>query len=149
MIDLHRISDIGVLMQWRTEVLCDVFDSGPTTDLLAANFAYYHRHITDGTHMAYVATFDGIDAGCGAVCFYDEMPSPDNSTGRCAYLMNIYVRPPYRNKGIATTLVKRLIEESRQRECGKIYLETTEMGKPIYKALGFNYMKGFMKYEER
>lgn len=147
MIKLRQITDIGLLIQWRIEVLHCVFGSQPTTELLAANCEYYKRHIADGTHIAYIASHEGVDAGCGAACYYDEMPSPDNPTGRCAYLMNIYVRLPHRNKGIATTLVRRLVDDALQRGCGKIYLETTEMGKPVYKAIGFGDMTGFLKYE--
>ena len=38
--------------------------------------------------------------GCGGICLYQEMPSPDNPSGGCAYLMNIYTRPEFRGQGV-------------------------------------------------
>ena len=73
------------------------------------------------------------------------MPSPDNPAGRCAYIMNIYVRPPYRCNGIAHRLVARLADVSRDLRCGKIYLETTDNAAPIYSSLGFRPMTNMMK----
>ena len=60
--------------------------------------------------------------------------------------MNIYVREAFRNHGIAHKLVVRLIEEAKKHNCGKIYLETTADGKPVYTSLGFREMADMMKY---
>lgn len=144
-IDLRKISDVEELIKWRAEVIEAVFGEKADQALLSANREYYVKHLCDDTHMAFVAEFNGIEAGCGAVCFYDELPSPDNLTGRCAYLMNIYVRPDYREKGIAKMLVRHLVNKARDRHCGKIYLETTDAGRSLYSAVGFDEMKDMMK----
>lgn len=148
MIALRKIADIDVLMAWRAEVLGCVFASAPSSSLMAENRDYYMRHVPDGSHVAYLALIDDIEVGCGAVCMYDEIPSPDNQSGRCAYIMNIYVREPWRHRGVATAIVSRLVEDAHQRSCGKIYLETTEMGRSLYRKLGFADMKGFMKHDQ-
>lgn len=149
MIELRKITALPTLMRWRAEVIRNVFGVEPSSRLLVANRQYYRRHIADDTHLALVAENDGEEFGCGAVCFYDEMPSPDNPTGRCAYIMNIYVREPYRNNGIAHHIIRRLIDESRQRGCGKIYLETTPDGKSLYLSSGFKAMPDMMKYSDK
>lgn len=148
MIELKEIKDILILMDWRKEVILKVFGVNADSSLLEANRQYYIRHISDGKHIAYLASQDGIDCGCGGICFSDELPSPDNPSGRCAYLMNIYVREGFRNKGIAHKIVTRLIEEAQNRECGKIYLETTADGKPVYASLGFRDMTDMMKLSD-
>lgn len=131
-------------MRWRAEVLRHVFGQEPSRRLLVENRRYFREHIADGSHEAYVASVDGEQCGCGAVCFYDELPSPDNPTGRCAYLMNIYVRESFRNHGVAHQIVKRLIQEAKNHDCGKIYLETTVDAHHVYRTLGFDDMLGFM-----
>ncbi len=143
---LEEVKDIHALMSWRKEVIEHVFGQVPDQTLLMANRRFYERHIADGTHYAIVAEHDGEKCGCGAVCFTEELPSPDNPSGLCAYLMNIYVREPYRNHGLAHKIVARLIEESRLRNCGKIYLETTDDGRPVYQSLGFRDLPDIMKY---
>lgn len=87
-----------------------------------------------------------MECGCGSVCFSEELPSPDNPTGLCAYLMNIYVRKPFRNNGIAHQIVGHLVGMAKERGCGKIYLETTADGKSLYVTSGFREMPDMMKY---
>ena len=149
MVSLSEAKDIDTLMSWRAEVICHVFGEQPTRTMLEAKRQYYENHIDDCSHVAFVASYDGIECGCGAVCFTDELPSPDNPTGRCGYLMNIYVREPFRKHGIAHRVVSHLIEVAKQRGCGKIYLETTAAGKSVYSSLGFNDMPDMMKYYEK
>lgn len=146
MTTLKEIKALPTLMRWRIEVIRNVFGQEPNPRLLVANRQYYRAHINDGSHIAFVAEYDGEECGCGSVCFTDELPSPDNPTGRCAYLMNIYVRERFRNNGIGHHIVTRLLEEAETRGCGKIYLETTADGKPVYSSLGFRDMPDMMKY---
>ncbi|MDE6287908.1 MAG: GNAT family N-acetyltransferase [Muribaculaceae bacterium] len=146
MVEIRHINDIEELMAWRAEVISNVFGEDADAGLLDANRRYYLRHAADGTHIALVASLEGVDCGCGALCLSDELPSPDNPSGKCAYLMNIYVRETFRNRGVAHTIVSRLIEEAKTRNCGKIYLETTAEGKPVYISLGFRDMADMMKY---
>ena len=143
---LRQITDIATLMDWRAEVIRNVFGEEADSLLLEANRQYYLGHIPDGTHIAIIAANQGADCGCGGICFSDELPSPDNPSGKCAYLMNIYVREAFRFHGIAHKIVARLIEEAKKRNCGKIYLETTAEGKPVYNSLGFRDMVDMMKY---
>lgn len=146
MITLRRTTDGATLMKWRGEVIFNVFGTEADQDLMKANQEYYARHIADGGHLAVIASVDGEDCGCGGICCSDELPSPDNPSGRCAYLMNIYVREPFRARGVAHAIVSRLIEEALARGCGKIYLETTDQGRHVYESLGFKEMNNMMKY---
>ena len=148
MLILRKIKDIRTLMDWRTEVISNVFGIDADSILLEANRQYYLRHIPDDTHIAIIASYDGADCGCGSICLTDELPSPDNPTGKCAYLMNIYVREDYRRHGIAHKIVSRLVREAKDNKCGKIYLETTADGKPVYASLGFQDMADMMKYHD-
>lgn len=146
MVEIHQIYDLPILMDWRIEVIRNVFGEDADTNLIEENQQYYKRHISDNSHVAVVAQYDGRDCGCGGVCFTEELPSPDNPSGKCAYLMNIYVREEFRNKGVAHSIVSWLVEEAKKRGCGKIYLETTADGKPVYSSLGFRDMAGMMKF---
>lgn len=146
MVEIAEVKELQSLMQWREEVIEHVFGMKPDENLIEANRRYYSEHIPSGSHIAFAARVDGEDAGCGAVCFTDELPSPDNPSGKCAYLMSIYVREAFRSRGIAHMIVTHLIEESKRRGCEKIYLETTAEGEPVYISLGFKEMDGMMKY---
>ena len=149
MVELKEIKALPTLMYWREEVINLVFGVTPDKRLLVANRQYYERHLADGSHKAFVAECDGEDAGCGAVCYTYELPSPDNPSGRCAYLMNIYVREAFRHKGVAHHIVSRLIDEAKSKGCDKIYLETTAEGRAVYSSLGFKDLPDMMKYYDK
>ena len=144
-IKLKETRDIATLMLWREEVIRHVFGENPSEQLLEANRRYYGREVPEGAHLAFIAECDGLEAGCGSICLSRELPSPDNPTGKCAYLMNIYVREAFRERGVAHAVVRRLIEEARKRGCGKIFLETTAEGRGVYESLGFRDLPDMMK----
>jgi len=99
--------------------------------------AYYLRALRDGSHAGYLA-FDGEDfVGAGGVSCYRVMPTCHNPTGRKAYIMNMYVRPAYRRRGIATHILDLLVREARARGIVEITLEATEAGRPLYEKYGF------------
>lgn len=142
-------SDLEELMRWREVVLKEVF-SIPAREnideLLATNREYYHAALENKTHIACFAYTGEKVVGCGGVCLYQEMPSPDNLTGQCAYLMNIYTIPALRQHGIGKAVVEWLVQEAKHCGAGKIYLEASEKAYPLYKQLEFDDMKGFLKY---
>ena len=142
------VSEIDKLLEWRMEVLRNVFGISETNnvpDLYAANREYYLEAIPSGGHIAVFAEIDGAIAGCGGLCLYKEMPSPDNPTGRCAYLMNVYTREEYRNQGVGKTVVEWLVNYAKRQGITKIYLETSDRGRPLYESLGFKDMRDYMK----
>lgn len=143
------IRDLDLLMQWRMEVLREVFSipqEQPAAELEEENRRYYQKELPEGGHIACFAYMGEEVVGCGGMCLYREMPSPDNPNGKCAYLMNIYVRPKYRRRGIGDAVVRWLIRQAEQLGITKIHLETSEDGRPLYREIGFSDMSGYMKY---
>jgi ribosomal protein S18 acetylase RimI-like enzyme len=144
------LSDLDLLMEWRMRVIREVFAIEEDADLSAiwkSNKAYYKKHLADNTHTACFAVDQksGTIVGCGAVCYQEEMPSPDNPTGTNAYLMNIYALPEVRGAGIGKRMIAFLIADARKRGAEKIYLESTEAAKKLYYKIGFGDMSDYMK----
>ena len=110
-------------MRWRIEALRDITGRQPHPRLLAANRIYFREHIPDGTYAAFMATDDGVECGCGGIRFFDAPPSTDNPPGRCACIIDIYVREAFRNGDIAARIAHLLTEEARKLGCGKIYID--------------------------
>jgi ribosomal protein S18 acetylase RimI-like enzyme len=142
------IKELEELMQWRMKVLHDVFsisDDADTTEFEAANRRYYEEQLPQGRHIACFARQGSETVGCGDICIYNEMPSPDNPTGHCAYLMNIYCREIYRHQGIGREIVGWLVNEARKQGITKIYLETSTEGRKLYESMDFKDMADMMK----
>lgn len=141
------LSELDELIAWRENVLREIFSLPDITDisgLLRANKEYYRAALTKGTHIACFAKRNGEAVGCGGVCLYREMPSPDNPNGLCAYLMNIYVLPSCRHRQVGRSIVRWLVFQAKQRGCSKIYLETSEAGRNMYRTIGFTEMNDLM-----
>ncbi|MCC8064740.1 MAG: GNAT family N-acetyltransferase [Clostridiales bacterium] len=144
-------ADLEALMHWREVVLREVFSipaGEDMTELLAANRAYYCTALEKGEYIACFACAGEETVGCGGVCLYREMPSPDNPGGECGYLMNIYTVPAMRQQGVGKKTVQWLVQEAKRWGAGKVYLESSEQAYPLYRSLGFHDMKGYLKYSE-
>ncbi|MCD8155564.1 MAG: GNAT family N-acetyltransferase [Clostridiales bacterium] len=144
-------SDLEELMQWREVVLREVFSipaGERIEELLAANRTYYQAALEKGKHIACFACAGEKTVGCGGVCLYQEMPSPDNPSGQCGYLMNIFTLPDLRQQGIGKEIVQWLVREAKRQGAEKIYLEASEQAYSLYRELGFQDMKGYLKYSE-
>lgn len=147
-----ELDNLDLLMEWRMTVLREVFSippHEPMENLEYANRIYYQTALKTGEHIACFAYADNKIVGCGGVCFYWEMPSPDNPNGGCAYLMNIYTVPEYRKCGAGKSIVTWLRQRSNERGIGKIYLETSEKAREFYKKIGFQNMNGYLQYPAR
>lgn len=142
------LEDLDRLMQWRMEVLHEVFSipaEQSMTQLEQENRRYYQEALPTGGHIACFALLGEEIVGCGGMCLYREMPSPDNPTGRCAYLMNIYAKPRFRGQGVGRTVVGWLARQAMERNIPKIYLETSDAGRPLYQKMGFAELPDMMK----
>ena len=144
-----ELSELEELLDWRIEVLREVFSDYPEVDydrLRRENEAYYRRHLKDGSHTAvWAVSEEGKIVGCGGICYQEEMRSPDNPSGTNGYLMNIYVRPEFRRGGCGHRIAAALIEDAKARGTGKIYLESSKSGRSLYESMDFRDMEDYMK----
>ena len=139
---------LALLVRTRIEVLraANQLDEDADLSEVAAQSRYYYQTaLADGTHAGYLA-FDGPRfVGTGGVSYYRVMPTCHNPTGRKAYIMNMYVRPEYRRRGIATHILTLLREDAFARGIRCITLEATPAGRPLYEHFGFVAMKNEME----
>ena len=59
----------------------------------------------------------------------------------------LYTHPMFPKHGVAKAVVNWLIEQAKQEEITKIYLETSDKARLLYSSLSFSDMKGYMKLE--
>ena len=145
-----ELTDIDLLMKWRMRVLREVFaipENEPAEELERKNRIFYQSALQAGGHIACFACQGEEIIGCGGICLYQEMPSPDNLSGQCAYLMNIYTCPDFRGLGVGETVVKWLAGQAVQRNITKIYLETSKPDRKLYEKAGFIDMPDMMKLQ--
>ena len=109
------------------------------------SFAYYKHALESGEHIAYLVYDSEKFIGAGGVSFYQVMPTYHNSTGKKAYIMNMYTAPEYRRQGIAFHTLDLLVKDARKQGVLQIALEATDMGRPLYERYGFVKMEDEME----
>ena len=146
---MATVEDAELLARSRVEFFTDIYKD--LTDmqkrgLYEANLAYFQEALADGTFTAYLA-YDGETlAATSGVNFYTTPPNQKNITGKTAYISNMYTKPEYRARGIATRLFDMTAAEAKKRGCGKALLVATSMGRPIYAKYGFTDPVNVMEY---
>ena len=125
------------VLRLRREMLAVV--SGKDESSFDGEFTRISREYFQNGDQTTVLAFDRETAvGCATVCYITLMPTADHPTGHRAHIMNVYVKPEYRRRGIARQMMNALLCEAKERGVTYISLDATESGKPLYKALGFD-----------
>ena len=109
------------------------------------SYEYYKRALETGEHIGYLVYDNGTFIGAGGVSFYQVMPTYHNSTGKKAYIMNMYTAPEYRRQGIALHTLDLLVKDAKEQRVLQIALEATDMGRPLYERYGFVKMEDKME----
>jgi GNAT superfamily N-acetyltransferase len=109
-------------------------------DRADANYRRWIRQeMAAGRFFGFVAEDSGArPLASGVVWLAPSQPRPpplDRST--MPYIMSMYTEPSARRRGLALLLVRRMIAFARQRKYGRIYLNASRFGRPVYARLGF------------
>ena len=116
-------------------------------DLYPALNDYYTRHMSDGTFVAWLA-FDGDKiVGTSGMSFVEKPPYFGCPSGKIGLLSSMFTDKEYRRKGIASELLKRVVDEARNYGCGTVQITASDMGVKLYTAFGFTHNNNFMQYK--
>ncbi len=100
-------------------------------------YNFISLHVKNDTMVAWIAEEDGKIVSAAVVCYYQIIPTVSNTTGNTGYIQNVYTLPEYRGRGLASSLVKEIIQDAKNRGVRRLLLNATDMGKPIYEKIGF------------
>ena len=73
----------------------------------------------------------------GGESFFTLPPNDWCPSGKTAYISSMYTLPDYRRQGIASRLLTLIIGEAKERLCQRIWLNASDMGRPLYRKFGF------------
>jgi len=130
-------ADMELLMQVRLEMLREVNNLSDEYVYDETLVAESRKYFENGNQTTVLAFDDEIVVGCASLSYVWIMPTFDHPTGLRAHLMNVYTKSEYRRKGISRRMVEMLIDEAKEKGVTEISLDATEMGRPLYEALGF------------
>jgi GNAT superfamily N-acetyltransferase len=111
-------------------------------ELKAASERFFRAAMEDGRYIAWFGEVDEALVAGGGIQV-GEIPPRPGPTGRMlrpgpqGLIVNVYVEPAWRGKGIAKALMDKMIRFSRLSGFSHLVLHASEAGRPIYESLGF------------
>jgi GNAT superfamily N-acetyltransferase len=100
--------------------------------------AYFRKAIPKGAFygwLAFTATDQAV--GSGGAVIDRHPPGPSNLSGKSGYIMNISTEPRYRRQGIARCMMQTILDWLAEQGIQHVNLHATEVGRPLYRQLGF------------
>ena len=143
-IRLGTAEDADVLARHRCQMFSEmgVLSAKGYPDLEAASIQYFRESLPDGAYLAWlVCDDDEVVAGGGMqVNTIPPRPGPDGNllgSGPQGLIVNMYVEKPWRRKGVASWLLREMIDFARQTGIPSLTLHASNEGRPLYERHGF------------
>lgn len=108
--------------------------------------SYYLRHLQNHTFISWLAVDGENIIGTSGISFVEKPPYYSNPSGKIGLLSSMYILKEYRRKGIAKQLLKMIVNEAREYDCGAIQITASNMGVLLYTDFGFEKNNNFMQY---
>jgi ribosomal protein S18 acetylase RimI-like enzyme len=110
-----------------------------TLDRMDPHFRpWLERMMAAGRYVGWIVEEDGGVAASAGFFRLDWPPHPLDpaGTGR-GYLLNFWVEPAFRRRGLARALVREAVNETRRRGLRVSSLHASAAGRPVYEKEGF------------
>ncbi|HLY31543.1 MAG TPA: GNAT family N-acetyltransferase [Ktedonobacterales bacterium] len=141
--DTHVIADHRVLM---------FIDTGRLTPDAAATMRkslppILQPMLATGEYVGWLVTGKDSEIIAGAgVQVRRLLPRPETFLSREALVVNVYVEPDYRRRGLARRLMQTILDWCRQQRIERVSLHASIMGRPLYESMGFTQTNELVYY---
>ena len=98
---------------------------------------YFSKATLENTCISFIAKCDEIVAGIGSVHLREMPGNFKNPSGKWGYIMNMYIVPKHRRKGICKNILNLLVEEGKKNGITAFELHATKAGEKVYTQEGF------------
>src|ERR1017187_9818482 len=117
-------------------------DAGVSTDVqmvpMLANFVPWVRaKLENDGYVGWLVEEDGRLVGGAGLWVMEWPPHFLDAEPQRAYLLNFYVAPEMRRRGLARKLLGLAVGEAKAREIKVVTLHASKFGKPVYEQYGF------------
>jgi GNAT superfamily N-acetyltransferase len=111
----------------------------PVLEIMRQNCEpWLHRMIADNRYLGWIIADGETPIASAGLLLLDWPPHPLDPAGEIrGYLLNVFVEPEYRRRGLASQLLKLCMNEARRRSILIVTLHASEAGRPVYEQLGF------------
>lgn len=92
--------------------------------------------IDDPSMQWFMGSVDGEPAACGQLLLSDD----------CAGVYSIAVIEPFRRRGFGEAMTRAVLLAGHERGAAFGALQASEMGRPVYEAMGFETLTHYVQY---
>ncbi len=95
--------------------------------------------LASGSYKSWLVTTEqGSVVGGGGMIVIPFFSVPmTGGDARLAMILNVYVEPEYRRRGLARSLMERMLQWCREHSFKSVSLHASDDGRPLYEQLGF------------
>lgn len=108
---------------------------------------YYLRHLSDGTFISWLALDNDRIIGTSGISIVEKPPYFGCPSGKIGLLSSMFTDKAYRRKGIAKTLLSKVVNEAKKQGCGTVQITASDIGVLLYSNFGFEKNDNFMQYK--
>lgn len=131
--------DLELICRHREAMFLEAGGDPAALRVMTEHFRPWLRvRLEDDRYYGFMVMDEGDPAAGIGLMSIDWPPHPAHPTqDQRGYVLNVYVDPAYRRRGLATALMKLAEAEFARRGLGFAVLHATEVGRPVYQALGW------------
>nr|WP_316613201.1 GNAT family N-acetyltransferase [uncultured Ruminococcus sp.] len=139
-------SDLDIFIKMRLDQLREE-GAKEKIDLEPALRDYYLRHLSDGTFISWLALDNDRIIGTSGMSIVEKPPYFGCPSGKIGLLSSMYTDKAHRRKGIAKSLLSKVVDEAKTQGCGTVQITASDMGVLLYSDFGFEKNDNFMQLE--
>jgi ribosomal protein S18 acetylase RimI-like enzyme len=131
--------DLDLICHHREEMFRDAGSDERSLAVMTENFRLWLKpRLADGSYFGFILTAAGQPAAGVGLMLIDWPPHPMHpAQDRRGYVLNLFVEPEHRRKGLARRLMQLAEDELSGRGVSLLVLHATEKGRPLYSDLGW------------
>ncbi len=142
------VDDIDLLLELREAMWREgaaEMDSSDASEALDNAREYFEEKVPSGEYVCFLAEAEGRVVGVGGMFLYRHPPRPRSPRGVEGYILNMLTLSEWRRKGIASTIMRELLECAREARAGFVALRASEDGRRVYEKFGFEMNPHYMQ----
>jgi ribosomal protein S18 acetylase RimI-like enzyme len=134
------IDDLELVCRHREAMFREAGRDEAALRTMTAHFrTWLAPRLANGAYFGYVLSEHGTPVAGIGLMLIDWPPHPAHpETGQRGYVLNVYVEPGARRRGLARALMQLADEEFARRGVQYTILHATEQGRPLYEDLGWS-----------
>ncbi len=132
-------ADIPEILRQRRGMYMDMgyTDERKLEAMASLSASYLAKAMSDSSFHAWLAYSGERAVGGSALIISPWLAHPYDQECRKATILNVYVYPEYRRRGVARQLMETMIEWCRSQGFARVTLHASDDGRHLYESMGF------------